>query len=150
MGLDMYLSADKYVSEYRNSVDQLHEILEAVDVDKSVLCPVSQSITVQITVGYWRKANQIHSWFIQNCADGKDDCQPVYVPAQQLEELRDLCKRVLADHSLAEELLAPEVGFFFGSQELDDYYFEGLKDTVKILDKALSIEDVDYTYRASW
>ena len=25
-------------------------------------------------VGYWRKANQIHNWFVENVQDGEDDC----------------------------------------------------------------------------
>ena len=35
---------------------------------------------VSIQVGYWRKVNAIHNWFIENLTDGEDNCQPIYVP----------------------------------------------------------------------
>lgn len=50
--------------------------------------------TVQEPVGYWRKANHIHNWFVENVQDGIDECQPTEVTAKQLEDLLDTCKRV--------------------------------------------------------
>ena len=47
-------------------------------------------------VGYWRKANHIHNWFVENIQDGIDDC--AYhreVTDEDLLELLDVCKRVL-------------------------------------------------------
>ena len=29
----------------------------------------------EVCVAYWRKANAIHSWFVENCQDGVDECQ---------------------------------------------------------------------------
>lgn len=55
----------------------------------------SPSFTIQATVGYWRKANAIHNWFVQNVQGGKDECQEAYVERKKLTELRDLCKQVL-------------------------------------------------------
>lgn len=46
-------------------------------------------------VGYWRKANQIHNWFVQNVQNGQDDCKSHYVAYEQLLELKELCKKVL-------------------------------------------------------
>ena len=43
---------------------------------------------------YWRKANQIHKWFVDHCQDGIDDCREAYVSDEQLEELLNLCKKV--------------------------------------------------------
>ena len=45
-------------------------------------------------VGYWRKANQIHAWFVENVQNGCDDCKAYEVSEEQLEELLDICKRV--------------------------------------------------------
>lgn len=42
-------------------------------------------------VGYWRKANHIHNWFVENVQGGEDDCGYYEVTAEQLTELRDLC-----------------------------------------------------------
>ena len=37
-------------------------------------------------VGYWRKANQIHKWFVDNVQDGVDDCGEYKVTKEQLIE----------------------------------------------------------------
>lgn len=53
-------------------------------------------------VGYWRKANQIHNWFVENIQDGVDDCNyHREVTEEDLEELLDLCKRVLNSCEMA-------------------------------------------------
>lgn len=47
-------------------------------------------------IGYWRKANQIHNWFVETVQDGEDDCDyHREVTEEDLEELLSLCKRVL-------------------------------------------------------
>ena len=47
-------------------------------------------------VGYWRKANQIHNWFVENIQDGVDDCgYHREVTEEDLNELLDICQRVL-------------------------------------------------------
>lgn len=46
-------------------------------------------------VGYWRKANQIHEWFVRNVQDGEDDCcYHNEVTKEILEELLDTCTKV--------------------------------------------------------
>jgi hypothetical protein len=46
-------------------------------------------------VGYWRKANQIHNWFVENIQDGEDDCDyHREVTKEDLEELLDICLKV--------------------------------------------------------
>ena len=48
-------------------------------------------------VGYWRKANQIHNWFVENIQDGVDDCDyHREVTEEDLKELLGICERVLA------------------------------------------------------
>ena len=42
----------------------------------------------------WRKANQIHNWFVENVQNGKDDCGTYEVSKEQLETLLDICKNV--------------------------------------------------------
>lgn len=47
-------------------------------------------------VGYWRKANQIHNWFVENIQNGVDDCNyHREVTEEDLHELLDICERVL-------------------------------------------------------
>jgi hypothetical protein len=57
----------------------------------------------------------------------------------------------LADHSLAAELLPPTDGFFFGSTELDEGYFDDLRNTIEIIDHVLALpEDWMIEYQSSW
>ena len=79
---------------------------------------------------YWRKANAIHQWFVEHVQYGEDDCKIYPVSVEQLIELRDACKKVLRDTSLAEVLLPTCEGFFFGGTEYDEYYFGQLEITV--------------------
>ena len=47
-------------------------------------------------VGYWRKANQIHNWFVTNVQDGDDDCDYHHECTKEiLENLLGVCKTVL-------------------------------------------------------
>lgn len=46
-------------------------------------------------VGYWRKANAIHNWFVDHVQDGYDDCRyHNEVTKEVLEELLDTCTKV--------------------------------------------------------
>lgn len=100
MGLDMYLYAKKYVSDYKGLAEEESEtfatILEAVGLDDSHCRRCNTpGLTVEVTVAYWRKANQIHKWFVETVQNGTDDCGEYYVGRKQLEELVQLCKQVL-------------------------------------------------------
>lgn len=46
-------------------------------------------------VAYWRKANQIHNWFVENVQDGVDDCGYYEVSRQKLQDLLADCRDVL-------------------------------------------------------
>lgn len=102
-------------------------------------------------LGYWRKANAIHGWFVRELAGGVDECQNIPVTRIDLERLQDACAAVLNDISKAEELLPPTEGFFFGSYDIDNYYQEDLRDTLKIIDNILAnTKKRKFVYRASW
>ena len=57
--------------------------------------------------------------------------------------------KLIEDPSVAKLLLPTEGGFFFGSTEYDQYYYDDLVETKNILEKCLD-EDFDYYYRSSW
>lgn len=44
---------------------------------------------------YWRKANQIHRYFVENVQNGIDDCSYYKVSKEQIEELLRRCKDVI-------------------------------------------------------
>jgi hypothetical protein len=47
-------------------------------------------------VGYWRKANAIHNWFVNRVQDGEDDCNyHNEVTEKDLEDLLDICENIL-------------------------------------------------------
>ena len=169
MGLDQYLIIRK--SEYRSKYHQDEESDLVLEYPKDItdfipnLTDLTISRKTDYEVGYWRKANHIHNWFIQNCAykdecgDPIDDCRPIEITVDKLEKLLDTCKKVLADHSLAETLLPTTSGFFFGSTEYDEDYFREIERTVEIIEPVLKfakhkLEIEDYVwevyYRASW
>ena len=161
MGLDMYLYANKYVGrkDYSQKVGEydyansrvFNEIVSLVEADY-IVDNEWTGLTVSVPVGYWRKANQVHAWIVNNCADGVDDCQRIYVPRQKAQELVDICKQVLANPELAEGLLAPQAGFFFGSYDIDEWYLDDLKRTIEIFSKLLADDDLadSIYYQASW
>lgn len=138
--------------------------------------------------GYWRKANCIHSWFVENVQSGEDDCKEYNVSEEQMKELLATVNKVLdasklvkgkiqngsrsytndkgenitnepvmedgeyiEDPKVAQELLPNTEGFFFGNQAYDQYYYEDLKTTKKILEDALKDTGrADFYYQSSW
>lgn len=57
----------------------------------------------------------------------------------------------VADSTTAEILLPTSKGFFFGSQEYDQYYVDDLKETVEQLTKVLAEGDGgEFYYSSSW
>lgn len=155
MGLDMYLTAEKFMSEHFDDKDA--DRIKSISAQFPELgdCDV-QSVIAK--VGYWRKANAIHKWFVENTQDGVDECQRTNVSTEQLQSLLDVVNQVIADPSKANELLPPELGFFFGSVDIDDCYTEDLELTKKILEKAILLtSDTDEKfngwelfYQSSW
>lgn len=101
-------------------------------------------------IGYWRKANAIHGWVVRERAGNVDNCQEIPLTRDDLKRLRGLCLNVLLDPRKAHDYLPPTSGFFFGSTEVDTFYFEDLQDTVKILDDALTTRKRRFVYQASW
>lgn len=148
MGLDMYLTAKRYVSDYNDqdkviSTEIMRHFPELTD-EQTV-----QYVTVR--VGYWRKANAIHRWFVDNVQDGKDNCHSYPVPRERLQELRDTCERVLAFRELATAQLPPAQGFFFGATELDEWYYRDLEETRRIIDAVMALPvNWDIEYQSSW
>ena len=102
-------------------------------------------------IGYQRKANQVHGWFVENIQDGYDECDMYQVTKSDLRILRDTCQEVLDDNTKAEELLPTRSGFFFGGTTYDDWYFDDLIDTIRICNKIIEDEEIkEIYYQSSW
>jgi len=164
MGLDMYLTKHTYIgAEYEHK-----EVRGTIDLTmKGVPVNINfnrvQSIVEK--VGYWRKANQIHNWFVQNVQDGEDDCREHRVSREQFETLLSEINTVLnakgtpEEEGAIEDLLPPTSGCFFGSTEIDEWYWTDLEDTKHLVEKILKEMDEDeknqeawitYHYESSW
>ena len=160
MGLDMYLTErhSKVLGpreEEQLKRQKLAEIMN-IELDSESLV----ELEMHREVGYWRKANAIHKWFVNNVQDGEDDCNRYEVSVKQLLQLRDLCEQVVENNNLAMELLPPTQGFFFGSTDLDEYYYQDLDYTIEMLDRVLGeiswetlkdkYSDRLFYYQSSW
>lgn len=158
MGLDMYLYAkqsfiDKDWQKEDDARRLTHrELVKTLDCDKFICKSNLGTIVTSVEVAYWRKANGIHQWFVDNCQDGNDDCRAAYVSREKLTELLNICKQITADNSLAEELLPTQSGFFFGSTEYDEWYFNDIESTITELEAVLADTPDDwwFEYQSSW
>jgi hypothetical protein len=162
MGLDMYLYRETYIGaefEHRNVKGKVDITINDVPVD----IDMKKISSIKETVGYWRKANQIHHWFVQNVQDGEDNCAYYHVGEHKLKELLEEVEKVLAskgtpqEEYVVNEFLPSSDGFFFGSDyEADpDWYWMQMENTKGILTEILSEKKspdmwVDYYYQSSW
>jgi len=150
MGLDMYLDKRTYVKQW-DHIDEAKQYKVEVTRggEPTNIDPKKVKYIIE-EAGYWRKANAIHKWFVDNCQDGVDDCRDAYVERRNLQTLLDLCRIVIIDKSKAEQLLPSTSGFFFGNTEYDEWYYNDIQNTIEILEKALEDEDGEYYYTSSW
>ena len=165
MGLDMYLHAKKYVEKVnwqalQNNDELSYDSPEVVNplwkniVDISGMSNVATDIygvNVEVTCAYWRKSNQIHAWFVDNVQGGEDNCGEYYVSKEKLQELRETCRQAL--FAKDPSLIAPRGGFFFGSTDIDEWYWQDIKETIKKLDRIFQLPDLDklsFYYTSSW
>ena len=155
MGLDQYLDKELYVGEY-DKIDKtlVDTILKAIDVeDKS---GNYKHCYVSVPAIYWRKSNQIHKWFVDNCQDGNDNCKMAYVGTEQLENLLSTIKKQLKNKKKI--VLEPTSGFFFGSTEIDEWYWKDLEQSVIEIERELKfVKDQaekgrywSFWYHSSW
>jgi len=184
MGLDMFLSKKTYVKNWEHTpANERHEVTitrGGNPVDSRVIDPERVTYIVE-DVGYWRKANAIHKWFVDHVQDGHDDCRAYYVSRDRLQELLDTVNRVLEssalvdgqvtnsyghktghmeaivaigkaikDPTVARELLPTQSGFFFGSIDYDEGYYQDVVETKRILDEMMSCSGEDFEYSSSW
>lgn len=174
MGLDMYLEARKYVGriEWRAVPNPLPEGASYNDYETADYKVIKELFPAQLlkhsdagssvsaNVAYWRKANAIHGWFVENVQGGEDNCKEYGVERHQLVELLETVTKVLeGDKDTAKELLPVREGFFFGNYDEDDgydkWYYEQLGYTQDMITNLLEVvpentHEYGFYYQSSW
>ena len=139
----MYLSRKRWITNKKEI-----EIKGIKNIDPKNIRYITDEIM------YWRKANGIHKWFVDNVQGGNDDCNEYIVEKKQLEKLVQTIKEIIETPEKAPKLLPTQEGFFFGDTNYDDNYFEELEETQKQLEKVLKEDEknpfVSYLYQSSW
>lgn len=156
MGLDMYLDKELYVSEFDKNGDaekiaKVYSLFGIKDMSENY-----KHFSIKFPAIYWRKSNQIHSWFVSNVQHGEDDCRGYDVDVDDLRKLLGVVKAQL--NNKKKIILEPSKGFFFGSYEIDEWYWKDLERTKTDLEREVKfVEDEaklgrhwNYEYRASW
>lgn len=147
MGLDMFLWGKK--SLYDKDDDLLTIDIKDFIKEMEEITPVS----VTFEIGYWRKVNHVHNWFVKNVQNGEDDCEKHWVTPALLEELLKICKVVMKhkDEKVSKNLLPTQSGAFFGGYDYDEYYYDGVELTIRILNRALKYKhQLEFYYQSSW
>jgi len=96
---------------------------------------------------YFRKVNFIYAYFKNKLVE-----EEAWVEKSDLEDLISRCEKVLANHTLADELLPTQSGFFFGSTDYDEWYYHDVRDCLKQMKKLLKglKDDEQLFVRMSW
>ncbi len=140
----MYLIGKKFMG-YAKEEKLRNRIQKDIDLDYKI-------DYIEVNLGYWRKANHIHKWFVDNVQDGNDDCGTYYVSEEDLKNLLVITNEALESKN-PENILPTQEGFFFGGTEYDEYYKDDLHNTKKILEKILNdpkTKELEIKYNSSW
>jgi hypothetical protein len=124
-------------------------------------------LVVSIEAAYWRKANAVHAWFVDECQGGVDECQlSDAFDGEKLAQLRQRCLDALrafldGDPTKAGEIMEPRPGFFFGAYDIDQWWAEDMADTVRAVERCIQAgievaqrrdggSPVMFRYHSSW
>ena len=121
MGLDMYLTKRTFVgNEYQKPEELVKILVPATRTDTWVedIRKIRNERISSITesVGYWRKANAIHAWFVREVQGGEDDCREYAAGQGKLEELLRVVKEVIAGSELVPGTVTNGFSYFEGKE----------------------------------
>ena len=154
MGLDMYLFKETYIGAKYIDVEKLEGVVQIIQNGEVLPIKFNRLSNISEEVMYWRKANQIHNWFVKNSTRNKNinNLEDLYLDIEGLFELLKICKKIDEDNTLAKELLPTTNGFFFGSTDYDDHYFNQIRSTIVALEEILAEDNSHsyFRYSASW
>ena len=146
----MYLEAKRHVAPCDSQTEPMRRAIGAAigyvppkekpGQDESLL----EVSGVTVRVGYWRKFDVLHQWFVGNVQEGHDDCRPAFVSADTLNALEEQLEQVGDDPASASEYFTADED---GTPDESDVDY-----TLKVLHHAKRLQEQgwDITYRASW
>ena len=94
-------------------------------------------------LAYFRKVNFLFEFFSGSL---NEDETTVVITRGEMEELIEKCEFVLNNRDKASEILPTCDGFFFGSLDYDDYYFESVAKVLLSFQVILENYSDDYLY----
>ena len=120
---------DKFGYDYREKT--ITSVKEPKEVEQ--IFTEEEKHIYAIADAYFRKVNFIYQYFRGKLVD--EEC---IVSKFELNEFIQVCKDVYnhkGDEDYATENLPTTSGFFFGSTEYDDWYWNDVKDCIKQMEK---------------
>jgi len=159
MGLDMYLTQSVYIGA-SNDKRQGNLKIETAFSKKKLELPLSKINFIELDFLYWRKSSHIHRWFVDNVQGGKDDCGRYIVSNDDLMKLYNNLKLAILKQDPT--IMPPVDGFFFGSTEIDDFYWQEINRTAAAIKPIIDelkkpfdsqtpiIQNSDFYYTSSW
>lgn len=103
MGLDMYAARKLNVTQFDFQGPDERYTVQIARGGKPVPGINADRISViEEQVMYWRKANHIHAWFVDNVQSGEDDQREYYVGDDVLRELHAVCQKVIEASKLVD------------------------------------------------
>ena len=158
MGLDMFIYK---VKKTDHSVKELSKLDNNPKEDDPAIAeflplytpfestPDFKSIFKQ--VAYWRKFNALHQWFVTHAQLGIDNCGLYELDQDVLRSCHDTLEE--AFYKKNHYVLPPTQGFFWGSTEIDDYYWNNVEEAIQTISSL--IDNTDWAterlfYQSSW
>lgn len=151
MGLDMHLvKCPKKLIAHKDEPFFMDEVCKMLQAYMG-RCELGSMEVMQ----YWRKQNQIFEWFVQNL--GVNDDIPYWVVSkEQLTSLLETCEEVLnsglkpdgtPDAERCQAIMSlpdyPRDIEWIGNFEYDDWFLEGIRDTVEELRELFANTDFE-------
>lgn len=159
MGLDMYIFKTKRTAHSIKELSDLDRnpkpgdaaIAEFEPLDQPFAETMPDYYTIFQKAAYWRKFNALHQWFVTNVQNGIDRCELHELDQDALRSCLDTLEEVF--HLKNPAKLPPTQGFFWGSTEVDDYYWNDVEEAIQTISNL--IDDTDWAterlfYQSSW
>lgn len=144
MGLDIYFHKRNYSDHNPN------EPIGKDEEGKNIYEDMGKDIA------YFRKVNFLMSYF--NYLEGEDDnCYYKEIERSEIEDLVEDCdytlqhKAEILEGKMTDIPLEPTGGFFFGSTDIDEYFFDEVKDVMDTFKEVLdNLSEDEQVFMYCW